>query len=114
MGISSTPKPFLILFLTRNPPSVLQNRLNWSIDLSSGTYSLAYPSPTGIPVDPTLTTHGIRQSHELAAHLVSAEFEPKPCRVYCSPFYRCLQTIKPSVEALQDRQRVKRGCVDLN
>lgn len=43
----------------------------------------------------------MRQSHELAAHLASPSFHPKPFRVYSSPFYRCLQTIQPSVEALQ-------------
>lgn len=49
----------------------------------------------------------MRQSHELAAHLVSDGFEPKPWRVYCSPFYRCLQTIQPGVEALKERKEGK-------
>ncbi|KAK2762199.1 hypothetical protein FQN54_001208 [Arachnomyces sp. PD_36] len=79
------------------------NRLGWTIDLSTGTYRATFPTPTGIPNDPTLTAYGLRQSQELAAHLASEEFEPKPCRVYSSPFYRCLETIRPSVEALKEK-----------
>ncbi|PGH15905.1 hypothetical protein AJ79_02072 [Helicocarpus griseus UAMH5409] len=91
------------------------HRLNWTIDLNTGTYHSTYPTPTGIPVDPTLTGPGIRQSQELAAHINSDEFSPKPCRVYCSPFYRCLQTIQPTVEALKARQQGERkGYVDLD
>lgn len=70
-----------------------------------------FPTPTGIPVDPVLTAAGVRQSHELAAHLDSGDLGgPRPWRVYCSPFYRCLQTIAPGVEALMNRQ--KRDAVD--
>lgn len=47
-----------------------------------------------------MTSYGITQSHELSSHINNAEFHPKPFRVYSSPFYRCLQTIKPSVEEL--------------
>lgn len=42
---------------------------------------------------------------ELAAHIASPGFQPKPFRVYCSPFYRCLQTIQPTVEALKAKQQ---------
>ncbi|EEH34287.1 phosphoglycerate mutase family protein [Paracoccidioides lutzii Pb01] len=94
---------------------LLQHRLNWTINLDNGTYHSVYPTPTGIPVDPTLTGPGVRQSQELAAHLNSDEFSPKPCRVYSSPFYRCLQTIQPTVEALKARQeRERKACVDLD
>lgn len=79
----------------------IQHRLNWTIDLRTGVYKSQFPTPTGSPVDPSLTSHGVRQSLELAAHLSSREFAPKPWRIYSSPFYRCLQTIQPSVEALQ-------------
>ena len=75
--------------------------MNWTIDYATGTYHSTYPTPTGNPADPSLTAHGVRQSHELAAYLSSERFPgPKPCIVYSSPFYRCLQTIQPSVEAL--------------
>lgn len=52
-----------------------------------------------------MTSHGVTQSLELASHLVSPAVHPKPFRVYSSPFYRCLQTIQPGVEALKEKQR---------
>ena len=82
-----------------------QHRLNWTIDLRTGTYKSQFPTPTGNPADPALTSHGVRQSYELAAHIASPEFHPKPFRVYSSPFYRCLQTIQPSVEELKRKQK---------
>ncbi|RAH79049.1 phosphoglycerate mutase-like protein [Aspergillus japonicus CBS 114.51] len=88
--------PLDTIYLTRHG-----HRLNWTIDYKTGTYHAQFPTPTGNPADPTLTSHGVRQSHELAAHLTSDSIHPKPFRVYCSPFYRCLQTIQPSVEALK-------------
>jgi transcription factor C subunit 7 len=75
--------------------------MHWTIDYKTGTYHSSFPTPTGNPADPKLTAHGVRQSEELAAHLSSPDFEPKPWRIYSSPFYRCLQTIKPSMEALK-------------
>ncbi|EZF30320.1 hypothetical protein H109_00277 [Trichophyton interdigitale MR816] len=98
--------PLDTIYLTRHGL-----RLNWSIDLSTGIYHAHYPTPTGIPVDPTLTGPGVRQSHELASYVSSAEFQPKPCRVYSSPFYRCLQTIQPTVEALRGFEQ--KGNADL-
>lgn len=74
--------------------------MNWTIDYSTGTYHSTFPTATGNPADPTLTAHGVRQSHELAAHITSDKFAPKPWVTYSSPFYRCLQTIQPSVEGL--------------
>lgn len=47
----------------------------------------------------------MRQSHELAVHIGSPEFQPKPFRIYSSPFYRCLQTIQPTVEQLKQEQQ---------
>ncbi|KAI9932185.1 hypothetical protein ASPWEDRAFT_480119 [Aspergillus wentii DTO 134E9] len=92
--------PLDTIYLTRHG-----HRLNWTIDYKTGTYHAQFPTPTGNPADPTLTSYGVTQSHELAAHFTSAEFKPKPFRVYSSPFYRCLQTIKPSVEALKEVQK---------
>ncbi|RMJ23566.1 phosphoglycerate mutase family protein, partial [Aspergillus sp. HF37] len=88
--------PLDTIYLTRHG-----HRLNYTIDPRTGIYHSAFPTPTGNPVDPCLTSHGVRQSHELAAHLASPSFHPKPFRVYSSPFYRCLQTIQPSVDALR-------------
>ncbi|GIC91538.1 phosphoglycerate mutase family protein [Aspergillus udagawae] len=92
--------PLDTVYLTRHG-----HRLNWTIDHKTGTYKALFPTPTGNPADPTLTSHGVRQSHELAAHIASPGFQPKPFRVYCSPFYRCLQTIQPAVEALKAKQQ---------
>ncbi|KAK2605138.1 hypothetical protein N8I77_008002 [Diaporthe amygdali] len=67
---------------------------NWLVD-GSGNYSSYLKSPTGIATDPALTSHGVEQAHELAAHLMSVE--PPVERVYSSPYYRCLQTVEPFV-----------------
>ncbi|OOF95515.1 hypothetical protein ASPCADRAFT_515869 [Aspergillus carbonarius ITEM 5010] len=88
--------PLDTIYLTRHG-----HRLNWTIDYKTGTYHSQFPTPTGNPADPTLTSHGVRQSHELATHFTGDKISPKPFRIYSSPFYRCLQTIQPSVEALQ-------------
>lgn len=72
----------------------------------------SFPTPTGNPADPSLTSHGVSQSLELAAHVSSPDFHPKFFRVYSSPFYRCLQTIQPSVERL--KAGVKSGEVNMD
>ncbi|KAJ5226312.1 hypothetical protein N7468_007537 [Penicillium chermesinum] len=90
--------PLDTIYLTRHG-----HRLNWTIDLRTGTYISQFPTPTGNPVDPALTAHGVRQSWELGRHINSPQFHPKPFRVYSSPFYRCLQTIQPSVAELKAR-----------
>ncbi|KAL2833940.1 histidine phosphatase superfamily [Aspergillus pseudoustus] len=87
--------PLDTIYLTRHG-----HRLNWVIDYKTGKYTSQFPTPTGNPSDPTLTSHGVSQAHELAAHIVGEKVGPKPWRVYCSPFWRCLQTIQPTVEAL--------------
>ncbi|KAL2273244.1 hypothetical protein FJTKL_04851 [Diaporthe vaccinii] len=69
-------------------------RSNWLVD-ASGNYSSYLKSPTGIATDPALTSHGVEQAHELAAHLMS--LDPPVERVYSSPYYRCLQTVEPFV-----------------
>ncbi|PTU22888.1 hypothetical protein P175DRAFT_0521980, partial [Aspergillus ochraceoroseus IBT 24754] len=91
--------PLDTIYLTRHG-----HRLNWTIDYQTGVYSSQFPTPTGNPADPTLTSHGVRQSHELAAHILSENIHPKPFRIYSSPFYRCIQTIQPTVEALKHSQ----------
>ncbi|KAL1994107.1 hypothetical protein VTN49DRAFT_2776 [Thermomyces lanuginosus] len=90
--------PLDTIYLTRHG-----HRMHWTLDHKTGTYSSVFPTPTGNAADPTLTSHGVRQSRELAAHLISDAVTPKPWRVYSSPFYRCLQTIQPSFEALREK-----------
>ncbi|KAJ5764984.1 Histidine phosphatase superfamily clade-1 [Penicillium odoratum] len=92
--------PLDTIYLTRHG-----HRLNWTIDVRTGIYKSQFPTPTGNPADPALTSYGIRQSHELATHIGSPGFHPKPFRVYSSPFYRCLQTIQPSVEELKKQSQ---------
>ncbi|KAL4873875.1 hypothetical protein BDV12DRAFT_192312 [Aspergillus spectabilis] len=87
--------PLDTIYLTRHG-----HRLNWTIDYKTGTYHSQFPTPTGNPSDPTLTSHGVRQADELATHILSDNVTPKPFRVYSSPFWRCLQTIEPSVRGL--------------
>ncbi|CAG8975434.1 hypothetical protein HYALB_00010381 [Hymenoscyphus albidus] len=73
-------------------------RSNWVVDAKTGEYSASIPSPTGIASDPALAGKGVEQSHELAAHLKT--LSPPIERFYSSPFYRCIQTILPAVEAI--------------
>ncbi|KYK57801.1 Transcription factor tau 55 kDa subunit [Drechmeria coniospora] len=83
-------------------------RSNWLVDPLTGTYSAHIPSPTGIPADPTLTSHGVRQSKELASHLVT--LDPPIEAVYSSPFYRCLETLSPFVTLqLQKQEQGRTG-----
>ncbi|EFX00333.1 phosphoglycerate mutase family protein [Grosmannia clavigera kw1407] len=102
-------------------------RSNWLVDPSTGDYKAYVRSPTGIAADPALTSHGVDQARELAAHLaatstdgalhgaagdddVAAGMGGRPAalpveRIYCSPYYRCLQTIQPFVQAMAARER---------
>lgn len=73
-------------------------RSNWVVDAETGQYSTTVPSPTGIASDPALAGYGVSQSHELAAHLVT--LDPPIDAFYSSPFYRCIQTINPTLELI--------------
>ncbi|KAF2180065.1 phosphoglycerate mutase family protein [Zopfia rhizophila CBS 207.26] len=73
-------------------------RANWTVNPITGEYNSTITSPTGIPTDPPLAAHGVEQSNELAKHLCS--LDPPIDVVYSSPFYRCLQTLKPATDKL--------------
>ncbi|KAH7089260.1 phosphoglycerate mutase family protein [Paraphoma chrysanthemicola] len=74
-------------------------RANWSVDPQTGIYtSSMVKTPTGIPTDPPLTSKGVEQSKELAEYLCNSD--PPIERIYSSPFYRCLQTLKPTTDRL--------------
>lgn len=75
-----------------------QFRSNWVVDPVTGTYTSNLPTPTGIASDPSLAAHGVNQSKELASHI--STLDPPVDVIYSSPFYRCLQTLAPSVSAL--------------
>ncbi|CAK7268645.1 C6 zinc cluster transcription factor-like protein [Sporothrix epigloea] len=95
------------IYITRH--GVDKFRPNWTVDPATGVYTGLVPSPTGHFADPALTSHGVSQSQELAAHLVRRPTVPGPGdrpipvpveRIYSSPYYRCLQTIQPFVQAV--------------
>jgi transcription factor C subunit 7 len=81
-------------------------RSNWSVDPQTGQYTASMRTPTGIPTDPPLTSKGVEQSKELAQHLVS--IDPPVERIYSSPFYRCLQTLKPFTDSLFKEDKAAR------
>ncbi|KAF5569093.1 transcription initiation factor [Fusarium phyllophilum] len=76
-------------------------RSGWSVDPLTGVYTGFIRSPTGIPADPALTSHGVSQSKEMGKHLMT--LDPPIDAVYSSPYYRCLQTITPFVELKQQQ-----------
>ncbi|KAI9166844.1 F-box/LRR-repeat protein 2 [Paramyrothecium foliicola] len=96
---SGFPEPFLgrlkmpleKIYVTRHG-----FRSAWHVDPVTGTYTASIRSPTGIPADPALTSHGVDQAEELGRHLLT--LDPPVEAVYSSPYYRCLQTITPFVE----------------
>ncbi|KAF1993667.1 phosphoglycerate mutase family protein [Amniculicola lignicola CBS 123094] len=73
-------------------------RANWAVDPQTGEYTASTKTPTGIPTDPPLTSSGVGQSKELAERLI--RLDPPIDRIYSSPFYRCLQTLKPTTDRL--------------
>src|ERR1700760_366140 len=75
-----------------------QFRMNFSVNPRTGDYNPGGAFPTGIPSDAVLTAHGVLQSQELGAHLEN--IEPPIDAIYCSPYYRCLQTLLPCAQRL--------------
>lgn len=57
--------------------------------------------PTGRPRDPVLTAHGLDQARDLARYLASLPEEQQPQLIVSSPYYRCLQTSRPTAELLK-------------
>ena len=55
-------------------------------------------SPTRIPSDPPLAAYGVDQAKQLAECILA--LDPRPSRIYSSPFYRCVETLRPTVERL--------------
>ncbi|KAI8624398.1 phosphoglycerate mutase-like protein [Xylariaceae sp. FL1651] len=70
-------------------------RSSWTVDPTTGTYTAYLRSPTGLPTDPALTSHGVEQAGDLAEHLL--QLDPPIEQVYSSPYYRCLQTVSPFI-----------------
>ncbi|RMD43177.1 hypothetical protein DV735_g1961, partial [Chaetothyriales sp. CBS 134920] len=60
--------------------------------------------PTRLPADPPLASHGVRQAEETGVLLAEKLFEAAASdrlRIYSSLFYRCLETLRPTVQLLQ-------------
>lgn len=79
------------------------HRLAWTLNPTTGKYSSNHPFPTGLPADPPLASHGVQQARETAKHLgnVLADIvKSDRLRIYSSLFYRCLETLRPTVETL--------------
>lgn len=80
------------------------HRLAWMLDPSTGEYTSSHPYPTKLPADPPLASHGVSQSQETGAHLsklLLPDAREDKLRIYTSLFYRCPQTLRPTVEGLQ-------------
>lgn len=77
-------------------------RSNW---LPHGPYP---PPPTGVENDVPLAEHGLEQAEELGKYMLN-EIKVKPEILFSSPFYRCLQTIKPTKQNLDLPLYVDRG-----
>ncbi|RYP83158.1 hypothetical protein DL769_001464 [Monosporascus sp. CRB-8-3] len=80
------------------------HRMAWILDPSTGKYTSSHPFPTGLPADPPLAAHGGDQAEETGVYL-SNELSEKAAqdrlRIYSSLFYRCLETLRPTVLRLQ-------------
>ncbi|ODQ46909.1 hypothetical protein PICMEDRAFT_33339 [Pichia membranifaciens NRRL Y-2026] len=68
--------------------------------------------PTGVDSDPPLAPHGVDQAKELAVFLsrdLAARQLPVPQMIFSSPFYRCVETIHPTAQALGLEIHPERG-----
>ena len=82
------------------------HRIAWTLDPSTGKYTSSHPYPTRLPADPPLASHGVRQAHETAAYLstlLGDEVRKDRLRIYSSLFYRCLETLRPTIQKLRDQ-----------
>lgn len=80
------------------------HRIAWTLDPTTGKYTSSHPFPTKIPADPPLASHGVSQAEETGDYLAKELYElakQDRLRVYSSLFYRCLQTLKPTVAQLR-------------
>jgi transcription factor C subunit 7 len=90
------------------------HRLAWTLDPSTGKYTSSHPFPTKLPADPPLASHGVTQAQETGKHLTETLLQTAKedrLRIYSSLFYRCLETLRPTVDglnkALEDSDHTK-------
>jgi transcription factor C subunit 7 len=81
--------------------------MTWSVDPYTIQYFSGIPTPTGIPTDPALTSYGEAQADQLGDYVLT--LQPPVDQVFSSPYYRCLQTIRPAVEKLQKQKGYNKG-----
>ncbi len=80
------------------------HRMAWMLDPSTGKYTSSHPFPTGLPADPPLAAHGAEQAEETSVYLgreLSGQASRDRLRIYSSLFYRCLETLRPTVLRLR-------------
>lgn len=80
------------------------HRIAWQLDPTTGKYTSSHPFPTKLPADPPLASHGVDQAEETGEYLAEelrVLAEQDRLRVYTSLFYRCMQTLKPTIERLR-------------
>ncbi|EMR62863.1 putative phosphoglycerate mutase family protein [Eutypa lata UCREL1] len=81
------------------------HRMAWMLDPSTGEYSSTHPFPTGLPADPPLAAHGVGQAEETGVYFskeLSEKVAQDRLRIYSSLFYRCLETLRPTVLRLRE------------
>lgn len=86
------------------------HRIAWTLDPTTGKYTSSHPYPTKLPADPPLASHGVGQAKETGTYLSSLFqdlVKQDRLRIYSSLFYRCLQTLKPTVEQLRSSANPK-------
>ena len=79
------------------------HRLAWNLNPSTGQYTSNHPFPTRLPADPPLASHGVRQAQETGRHLgehFAQLVKQDRLRIYSSLFYRCFETLRPTVDTL--------------
>lgn len=80
------------------------HRQTWIVDTIDREYRAAQLNPTGIATDPALTEHGIKQSEEVGVameKLLRQSQSGHRIAIFSSPFYRCLQTIAPTIARMR-------------
>lgn len=98
---SPLPRTFLtILSHKQSTNNIPQFRMTWSVDPYTVKYHTHIPTPTGLPTDPALSSYGEKQAVQLGSKIVS--LDPPIDQIISSPYYRCLQTIKPGVLQMID------------
>lgn len=88
------------------------HRLAWTLDPTTGKYTSSHPFPTRLPADPPLASHGVQQAIETGEYFASGSasgslaelVKQDRLRIYSSLFYRCLETLRPTVEKLREIQ----------